>query len=100
MSNTRKYPFGTHGYDNIYRDMRPIFIAQGPNIKSKARVPSFRQVDIYNLLAQLVGIKPGLTNGTWNNVRGLYNGSPSRNSFILNALRGFKKFIKNVFSLN
>lgn len=97
-TNKRNYPFGTHGYDNSYRAMRPIFIAHGPNIRSKTRVPPFRQVDIYNLLAKLIGIRPGPNNGTWDNVSKLYNGSASRKSIILDAIRMFKKFFSSLIS--
>ncbi|KAJ8643440.1 hypothetical protein MRB53_005188 [Persea americana] len=41
---------GAHGYDNAFFSMRTIFIAHGPQFARGRKVPSFENVEIYNLL--------------------------------------------------
>lgn len=60
---------GTHGYDNHLSSMKPIFFAKGPNIKQNYTVSPFNSVDIYALVAELLGISPGPHNGTLENVK-------------------------------
>ncbi|RUS90763.1 hypothetical protein EGW08_001474, partial [Elysia chlorotica] len=55
---------GTHGYDNEERDMRPFFIAMGPDFKKDFSVKSFNSVDVYPLMCQLLGIKAAPNNGS------------------------------------
>ncbi|UPG95667.1 ectonucleotide pyrophosphatase/phosphodiesterase [Luteibacter aegosomatissinici] len=56
----RKDPMsrGEHGYDNQDPSMRALFIAHGPAIARGASVPPFQNVDVYPLLAHLLGIAP------------------------------------------
>ncbi|QUT07315.1 alkaline phosphatase family protein [Sphingobium phenoxybenzoativorans] len=50
---------GTHGYDNAAPDMAALFIANGPAIRRGAPVkPGFDNVDVYPLLARLIGVAP------------------------------------------
>ncbi|XP_028404712.1 venom phosphodiesterase 2-like [Dendronephthya gigantea] len=55
---------GTHGYDYIFPYMRPIFIASGPSFLKGKVVEHFSNLEIYNLLANLLQIKPAPNNGT------------------------------------
>ena len=48
--------------------MFPIFIAHGPAFKQNYTIKSFYNVDIYPLMCYILGIQPGLNNGTLNNV--------------------------------
>lgn len=48
--------------------MHPIFISHGPAFKKNYTIKSFNNVDIYPLMCFLLGIEPGLTNGTIDNV--------------------------------
>ncbi|GFS12361.1 ectonucleotide pyrophosphatase/phosphodiesterase family member 5 [Elysia marginata] len=57
---------GIHGYDNEEKDMRPFFIATGPDFKKNYTVSSFDSVDVYPLMCQLLGIKPAPNNGSLN----------------------------------
>jgi hypothetical protein len=43
--------------------MRAMFVAAGPAFKTGVTVPPFRNVDIYNVLAQVLGVKPALNDG-------------------------------------
>lgn len=50
---------GQHGYDpEQFREMRRIFYAQGPDLKSGLTIPAFENVHIYPLLAQLLRLTP------------------------------------------
>ncbi|MGF6493041.1 putative AlkP superfamily pyrophosphatase or phosphodiesterase [Luteibacter sp. 621] len=56
----RKDPMsrGEHGYDNQDPTMRALFVAHGPAFARGATVPPFQNVDVYPLLAHLLGITP------------------------------------------
>lgn len=54
---------GEHGYDNADPHMRALFIAHGPAFKRGLVVPEFDNVDVYPLLAKLLGIKPAPNDG-------------------------------------
>jgi len=50
------YSAGEHGYDNDDPSMRALFIAHGPGFRRGLVVPEFDNVDVYPLLARLLGI--------------------------------------------
>ncbi|VVA94778.1 unnamed protein product [Arabis nemorensis] len=52
------------GYDNKYFSMRSIFIGHGPRFKSGKKVPSFENVQIYNVVAEILGLRPTSNNGS------------------------------------
>ncbi|MFT3789505.1 MAG: ectonucleotide pyrophosphatase/phosphodiesterase [Rudaea sp.] len=54
---------GEHGYDNADPHMRALFVASGPAFKRGLVVPEFDNVDVYPLLAKLLGIKPAPNDG-------------------------------------
>jgi predicted AlkP superfamily pyrophosphatase or phosphodiesterase len=59
---------GNHGYDNLAPDMTALFIANGPAFGSGRTIPAFDNVDIQPLVAAVLGIDPGKTDGsdvTW-----------------------------------
>ena len=53
-----KGPGGEHGYDNASPEMAAVFIANGPAIRRGVRLKTFDNVDVYPLMARLVGITP------------------------------------------
>jgi predicted AlkP superfamily pyrophosphatase or phosphodiesterase len=55
---------GRHGYDNALPSMRTIFIARGPAFRSGARIPEFNNVDVYPLLARVLGVTPAPNDGS------------------------------------
>lgn len=55
--------FGLHGYDNSLPEMQAIFLASGPRFPKNNKVGEILNVDIYSLIADLLGIKPALTDG-------------------------------------
>ncbi|MGO1073156.1 alkaline phosphatase family protein [Lysobacter sp. CA199] len=54
---------GSHGYDPALPSMRAIFLARGPAFKRGAILPPFDNVDVYPLLARLIGIVPAKNDG-------------------------------------
>jgi len=54
---------GNHGYDNADPKMEAVFVAHGPAFVAGARIGSFPNVDIYSLIADLLGIVPAATDG-------------------------------------
>ncbi|HEV7706039.1 MAG TPA: ectonucleotide pyrophosphatase/phosphodiesterase [Gemmatimonadaceae bacterium] len=54
---------GEHGYDNANLDMRALFLARGPDFKSGATIGEFPNVDVYDLLARLLGIRAAPNDG-------------------------------------
>ena len=54
---------GSHGYDPALASMRAIFLARGPAFRRGATLPAFDNVDVYPLLARLVGIAPARNDG-------------------------------------
>lgn len=55
---------GTHGYDNEVLSMHPIFVAHGPQFARGWQIPSFINVEIYNLIATILQVKGALNNGS------------------------------------
>ena len=54
---------GEHGYDNAAPDMRALFIAYGPAFVPGAVLKEFPNVDVYPLLARLLGIVAEASDG-------------------------------------
>lgn len=55
---------GAHGYDNEFFSMRTIFFAHGPRFARGRKVPSFENVQIYNLVTTILGIQGASNNGS------------------------------------
>jgi predicted AlkP superfamily pyrophosphatase or phosphodiesterase len=55
---------GEHGYDNAVLDMRALFLARGPDFRAGATITEFPNVDVYDLLARLLGITPAPNDGS------------------------------------
>uniref|UniRef100_A0AAY4E545 SMB domain-containing protein n=1 Tax=Denticeps clupeoides TaxID=299321 RepID=A0AAY4E545_9TELE len=55
---------GDHGYDNKINSMQTIFLGYGPSFKFKTKVPAFENIELYNIMCDLLGVKPAPNNGT------------------------------------
>ncbi|KAL5699230.1 hypothetical protein ACHQM5_030163 [Ranunculus cassubicifolius] len=55
---------GAHGYDNAFFSMRTIFIGHGPRFARGRKVPSFENVQIYNMITSILKIQGAPNNGT------------------------------------
>lgn len=49
--------FGVHGYDQKYKDMHGIFYANGPAFKKAYRTPSIKNIHIYPLMCEILGLE-------------------------------------------
>lgn len=49
---------GSHGYDNQAPEMQALFVAAGPDIRAKGKLPTFDNVDVYALLRDLLHMPP------------------------------------------
>uniref|UniRef100_A0A8C9WTG5 Ectonucleotide pyrophosphatase/phosphodiesterase 1 n=1 Tax=Sander lucioperca TaxID=283035 RepID=A0A8C9WTG5_SANLU len=55
---------GFHGSDNLFTNMQAIFIGYGPAFKENTVVPPFENIELYNLMCDLLSIRPAPNNGT------------------------------------
>ncbi|MBX9929432.1 MAG: ectonucleotide pyrophosphatase/phosphodiesterase [Gemmatimonadaceae bacterium] len=65
------FNLGAHGYDNQLRSMGALFVAAGPDFPRGRVVPPFENVNVYPLLADLLGIRPAPSDGSLAAVRTL-----------------------------
>lgn len=56
-------PRGAHGYDNALDSMRATFIARGPAFKDGYLAEPFPNVDVYELMCKILGLKPAANDG-------------------------------------
>uniref|UniRef100_A0A7N8XJL1 Ectonucleotide pyrophosphatase/phosphodiesterase 2 n=1 Tax=Mastacembelus armatus TaxID=205130 RepID=A0A7N8XJL1_9TELE len=68
--------YGDHGYDNKINSMQTIFLGYGPTFKFKTKVPAFENIELYNVMCDLLGLKPAPNNGTHGSLNHLLR-SPS-----------------------
>jgi alkaline phosphatase D len=55
---------GTHGYDpRLLPSMRALFVATGPDIRAGVTVEPFENVNVYPLIAQILGLPIGKIDG-------------------------------------
>lgn len=66
------YSGGAHGYDNRFTQMHTIFYAEGPAFKNDFSIPSFSNVEVYGIIAHILGLEPALTDGNLSNVSEIF----------------------------
>ena len=54
--NNIKPEKGQHGFNPAIKDMHAIFYAWGPNFKSDLKIPAFENVNVYPLIAKILGL--------------------------------------------
>ncbi|XP_029695289.1 autotaxin isoform X2 [Takifugu rubripes] len=69
---------GDHGYDNKITSMQTIFLGYGPAFKFKTKVPAFENIELYNIMCDLLGLKPAPNNGTHGSLNHLLRAPPYR----------------------
>ncbi|GLD59508.1 ectonucleotide pyrophosphatase/phosphodiesterase family member 2-like protein [Lates japonicus] len=72
--------FGDHGFDNKITSMRTIFMGHGPSFKFQKRVPEFENIELYNVMCDLLGLKPAPNNGTHGSLNDMLKEPPHRPS--------------------
>jgi predicted AlkP superfamily pyrophosphatase or phosphodiesterase len=60
---------GAHGYDNKYQSMQATFIAHGKAFKKGFVSESFENIQIYNLMCKILGLKPAKNDGNLDKIR-------------------------------
>ena len=58
----------THGYDNTLKSMQASFYAGGPSFKSKKIIPTFDNVNVYELMCKILEINPAPNDGKISNL--------------------------------
>jgi len=56
FSNHGHVSAGEHGYDNALPDMGASFYAWGPAFRQRLTIPAFENVNVYPLIAQILGL--------------------------------------------
>ncbi|GMT09991.1 hypothetical protein PFISCL1PPCAC_1288, partial [Pristionchus fissidentatus] len=69
---------GNHGWDNMDTQMQAMFYTVGPSIRQNVTVPPFQNVNLYNLFADLMRIRPAPNNGTTGLLDALLVDAPQR----------------------
>lgn len=64
-------PRGAHGYDNRYMEMQATFIAHGKAFKPGYVAEPFQNIEVYNLMAYILGLKPAKNDGDINRVKAM-----------------------------
>ncbi len=54
---------GSHGYDNKYQSMMATFIAHGEAFKKSYVAEPFENIEVYNLMCKILGLKPAKNDG-------------------------------------
>lgn len=69
----KDYPDGgTHGYDISNKNMNAIFYAYGPAFKKEYQQPTFKNVDVYPIMCQVLGLIPAPNDGDFMAVKGMF----------------------------
>lgn len=72
MDNPKRHiSLGEHGYDDDDPNMRALFVAHGPAFRRGLVVPEFRNVDIYPLLAHILGVRAAANDGDYAEVKSM-----------------------------
>ncbi len=69
--NIGRYSGGIHGYSPECKDMHGIFFAHGPSFKKGISVDPFQNIQIYNLIAHVLGIQASANDGDFNAVKNI-----------------------------
>ena len=54
---------GAHGYDNKYQEMQAVFVAHGGAFKKGYVAEPFANIEVYNLMCKILGLKPAANDG-------------------------------------
>ncbi len=62
---------GTHGYLNTDKQMNAVFVAKGNMFKEGYTKNTIKNIDVYNLMTYILGIKPAKNDGNFKRVKPL-----------------------------
>lgn len=60
---------GAHGYDNQIQSMQATFIAHGSAFKKGFVAEPFENVEVYNIMCKILGVKPAKNDGDLDRVK-------------------------------
>lgn len=66
------YYGGAHGYDNTFTDMHTIFLGEGPAFRKDYLAEPFSNVEVYGIVAHILGLDPAQTDGNLSEVSDLF----------------------------
>lgn len=67
------YVGGAHGYDPHYSAMHSIFLAEGPAFRKSYSCPAFENVEVYGIIAHVLGLEPAETDGKLSRVSHIFS---------------------------
>ena len=67
----QRYSGGTHGYDPAEPSMGALFIGHGPLFRQGVVVKPFENINVYELMCHILGLKPAKNSGSLTAVRQL-----------------------------
>jgi alkaline phosphatase D len=68
------YTGGAHGYDQAFTDMHTIFLGEGPAFRKGYLSHPFSNVEVYGIIAHVLGLDPAQTDGNLSSVADLFSG--------------------------
>jgi alkaline phosphatase D len=77
---------GAHGYDIRNTDMHGIFYAKGPSFKKNYKQASFKNVELYNLMASLLNIDPARNDGDINTIVNMRKKNKTEKAYLTTCL--------------
>jgi len=72
-NRSQEKPIGSHGYDNFDKSMRALFIGHGEAFKKGYVSEPFQNIEVYNLMCKILGLKPAKNDGNFEKVKALLN---------------------------
>lgn len=66
-----RFPAGMHGFDPRFPSMAALFVARGPAFRSGFESKPFENVNVYPLIAHILGLEPADVDGRLETVRDL-----------------------------
>ena len=70
-------PWGAnHGYDPELVSMGSVFVATGPAFRQAVTVPRFRAIDLYEMMAHILGLAPAPNSGSLDSARAVLRNDP------------------------
>jgi predicted AlkP superfamily pyrophosphatase or phosphodiesterase len=76
-AKARRQERGSHGYDPALPSMRALFAADGPAFRNGAVIAPFGNVHVYELLCEVLRLRPAPNDGTLDSVRAILSASAS-----------------------
>lgn len=70
--NPSGYTGGAHGYDQSFTDMHSIFLAEGPAFKENYISEPFSNVEVYGIIAHVLGLTPAKTDGDLSRISDMF----------------------------